>query len=316
VTQSLAILMDPIETINIEKDSSFAMLLEAQQRGWKIHYLIPDSLFALDGKAYAQCANLTVIEDPQCWHQLSASNECTLGDFDVILMRKDPPFDMEFVYISYLLDLAKQHGALIINDPSSLRNFNEKFSIMNFPQCCVPTIVSKNRDIIKTFLAQHKTIVSKPMDAMGGESIFKLEHQDSDSQNLINEATQHGTQTIMCQQFMEEVSAGDKRILLIRGEPIPYALARVPQGDEFRANLNMGGLGHGVELTERDLWICQQIRPTLIDNGIVFAGIDVIGDYLTEINITSPTCIRQLDRLYNLNICAVLFDAIEDMLEA
>lgn len=316
MTQSLAILMDPIEAINIEKDSSFAMLLEAQLRGWEIHYLIPDSLFALYGQAYAQCAHLTVIEDPNCWHQLGPTHQCLLSDFDVILMRKDPPFDMEFIYISYLLELAKHHGTLIINDPSSLRNFNEKFSIMNFPQCCVPTIVSKNRDIIKTFLAQHKTIVSKPMDAMGGESIFKLEHQDSDSQNLINEATQHGTQTIMCQQFIEEVSAGDKRILLIRGEPIPYALARVPQGDEFRANLNMGGLGHGVELTERDLWICQQIRPTLIDNGIVFAGIDVIGDYLTEINITSPTCIRQLDRLYNLNICAVLFDAIEDMLEA
>jgi len=316
VTQSLAILMDPIEAINIEKDSSFAMLLEAQRRGWEIHYLIPDSLFALDGQAYAQCANLTVMEDPNCWHQLSPAYQCILSDFDVILMRKDPPFDMEFIYISYLLDLAKQHGTLVINDPSSLRNFNEKFSIMNFPQCCAPTIVSKNQDIINTFLEQHKTIVSKPMDAMGGESIFKLKHQDTHSQIIIDEATQHGTQTIMCQQFLKEVSAGDKRILLIRGEPIPYALARVPQGDEFRANLNMGGLGHGVELSERDYWICQQIQPTLVDNGIVFAGIDVIGDYLTEINITSPTCIRQLDRLYNLNISAVLFDAIEDMLEA
>lgn len=316
VTQSLAILMDPIEAIKIEKDSSFAMLLEAQRRGWKLHYLTPDSLFALDGIAYARSAELSVMEDSQCWHQLGPTSECALGDFDVILMRKDPPFNMEFVYISYLLDLAKDQGAMVVNDPSSLRNFNEKFSIMNFPQCCAPTIVSKDRNKIRAFLEQHQTIVSKPMDAMGGESIFKLEHHDSNSQTIIDEATEQGTQTIMCQRFLKEISAGDKRILLIRGEPIPYALARVPQGDEFRANLNMGGRGHGVELTDRDRWICAQLKQTLLDNGIIFAGIDVIGDYLTEINITSPTCIRQLDTLYNLNISAVLFDAIEDMLEA
>lgn len=306
--------MDPIEDINPRKDSSLAMLLEAQQRCWDIYYLIPDTLFALDGEAYAEAAQLDVFADDQCWFNTGEIGTHVLADFDVILMRKDPPFNMEFIYSCYMLDLAAAKGTLVVNNPASLRNYNEKFSILNFPQCCAPTLVTKNVATIQSFLEQHKNIVIKPLDAMGGESIFKLCESDPNRHSIIQHMTAKGHSTVMCQRFIPEVTAGDKRILIIQGEPVPYALARIPQADDFRANLAAGGSGISVQLSERDYWICQQLKETLISHGIVFAGIDVIGDYLTEINITSPTCIRELDAINDINISALLFDRIEHLL--
>ena len=315
MTQKLAVLMDPIEAINPAKDSTLAMLLEAQKRNWIIHYLVPGTLFALDGRAYAMAASLNVFDSKQCWFETSAISECALDDFDLILMRKDPPFDMEFIYSCYILDLAVAQGTLVVNSPSALRNFNEKFSIMNFPGCCAPTVVTKNITQIQSFLDQYKHLVIKPLDAMGGESIFKLSFDDPNSYSIIQQMTRKGHSTVMCQRFIPEVTAGDKRILIINGEPIPYALARIPHHDDFRANLAAGGTGKSVQLSERDYWICQQLKDTLIENGIIFAGIDIIGDYLTEINITSPTCIRELDKINALNISALLFDQLEHILE-
>ncbi len=308
--------MDPIEDINPRKDSTLAMLLEAQQRSWDVYYLFPGTLFALDGEAYAKAAHLSVFADEQHWFETGEISTHVLADFDLILMRKDPPFNMEFIYACYMLDLAATKGTLVLNNPASLRNFNEKFSILNFPECCAATLVTQNIATIQSFLDQHKHLVIKPLDAMGGESIFKLSERDPNRNSIIQQMTAKGHNSVMCQRFIPEVTAGDKRILLIHGEPIPYALARIPQGDEFRANLAAGGIGMSVELSERDYWICQQLKDTLISNGIVFAGIDVIGDYLTEINITSPTCIRELDTMNNMNISALLFERIEHLLTA
>lgn len=306
--------MDPIEDINPHKDSTLVMLLEAQQRNWDIHYLIPDTLFASDGLAYAKAANLDVSDNNQRWYQIGEVRTLGLADFDLILMRKDPPFNMEFIYVCYMLGLAAAKGTLVVNNPTSLINFNEKFSILNFPECCAPTLVSKNIATIQSFLEQQNNLVIKPLDAMGGQSIFKLMASDLNRNSIIQQMTANGHTSVMCQRFIPEVTAGDKRILIVHGEPIPYALARIPQDGEFRANLAAGGSSKSVELSERDYWICQQLKDTLVDNGIIFAGIDIIGDYLTEINITSPTCIRELDTINNINISAVLFDRIEHLL--
>ena len=306
--------MDPIESIHTYKDSTFAMLLEAQRRSWSIHYIQPNSLYVLDGRPFAQTAALSVKDQSENWFQHDPFDETDITFFDVILMRKDPPFNMEFIYTTYVLELAQKLGVLVVNDPRALRNMNEKFSIMNFPECCTPTLVTKNREQINRFIDTHNDVVVKPMDAMGGESIFRITPDDKNRNSIIDQVTLKGSKTIMAQRFIPEISEGDKRILLVNGEPIPFALARVPGKGEFRGNLAAGGHGHGVPLSDQDRQICTEIKPTLVENGILFAGIDVIGNYLTEINITSPTCIRELDKQYDLNICASLFDHIENLL--
>lgn len=306
--------MDPIESIHTYKDSTFAMLLEAQRRSWSIHYIRPNSLYVLDGRPFAQTALLSVKDQPENWFQRDNYNEIDITQFDVILMRKDPPFNMEYIYLTYALELAQKSGTCVVNDPAALRNMNEKFSILNFPQCCTPTLVTKDRAQIANFISSHKDVVVKPIDAMGGESIFRITPNDSNHNSIIDEITQKGTKTIMAQRFIPDIIQGDKRILLVNGEPIPYALARIPAQGEFRGNLAAGGQGHGVPLSEQDRWICTEIKTTLVENGILFAGIDVIGSYLTEINITSPTCIRELDAQYDLNISGILFDHIENKL--
>ncbi len=315
MTVTIAVIMDPIESILTYKDSTFAMLLEAQRRTWSIHYICPHSIFVLDGRPFAQTALLSVTDSTENWFQLGAYDENDITQFDVILMRKDPPFDMEYIYITYALELAQNHGVCVINDPRALRNMNEKFSITNFPQCCTPTLISKDREQIKHFIDDHEDVVVKPMDSMGGESIFRITPGDNNRNSIIDQITLKGNKTIMAQRFIPDITHGDKRILLVNGEPVPYALARVPAKGEFRGNLAAGGQGHGVPLSDQDRRICTEIKTSLTENGILFAGIDVIGDYLTEINITSPTCIRELDAQYNLNICASLFDHIELMLD-
>ena len=311
----IAVIMDPIESIHTYKDSTFAMLLEAQRRSWSIHYIRPNSLYVLDGRPFAQAASLSVQDMSQNWYQLEDYSDIELSEFSVILMRKDPPFDMEYIYTTYVLELAQNTGTCVVNNPVSLRNMNEKFSIVNFPNCCTPTLVTRDRDRINYFINEHNDVVVKPMDAMGGESIFRISPSDSNKNSIIDQITDKGATTIMVQRFIPEISQGDKRILMVNGEPIDYALARVPASGEFRGNLAAGGSGHGVPLSDKDRQICTEIKTTLVDNGILFAGIDVIGSYLTEINITSPTCIRELDAQYDLNISGVLFDHIETLLD-
>ena len=302
--------MDPIEHIKTYKDSSFAMLLAAQQRGWPLFYMLPRDIYADADAARADCQRLTVEDNPEHWFELGARETIDLASLDVILMRKDPPFDMEYINTTYLLDLAERAGCLVVNRPNSLRDANEKMFISRFPQCCTPMLVSRNPGRLRSFIEQHQDVILKPLDGMGGMSIFRVSPGDPNLSVILETISQHGTKTIMAQCFIPEISAGDKRILLVDGEAVPYALARIPAQGETRGNLAAGGRAVGRELSERDHWICRQISPVLKQMGILFAGIDVIGDYLTEINITSPTCIRELDRLYDLDIASQLMDAI------
>lgn len=311
----LAVVMDPIESILPHKDSTFAMLLEAQHRQWNINYLRPGSLNVADAKPFADSATLSLRDQTDDWYTHGRFTPRNLAEFDVILMRKDPPFNMEYIYATYILELAQQAGALVVNPPAALRNFNEKFSITRFPHCCAPTLISREREKINSFAEQHGEIVVKPLDAMGGESVFRITLNDTNRASIIEQISQKGQRTVMAQKFIAEICHGDKRILLVNAEPVACALARIPSEGEFRGNLATGGIGQGVPLSEQDRQICMQIKPLLAENGILFAGIDVIGEYLTEINITSPTCIRELDLQCGLNICAILFDHIETLLD-
>ena len=307
---SLGVVMDPIATINFAKDSTFAMLLEAQTRGWSLKYMEQSGLYVNEGCAWGHMHTLHVMNNRRQWYSLDEGTDTPLKELDVIFMRKDPPFDMEYIYSTYILELASCEGVLVVNDPTSLRNINEKFYTTHFPQCCPPTLVTRSKSRLKTFLTSVGDVVVKPLDAMGGESIFRIRQNDPNTNVILETITRHETRTALAQQFIPEYIHGDKRILLIDGNPIPYALARIPAEGEARANLAVGGMGKGVKLRERDLWICQQVGPVLSNNGILFAGIDVIGDFLTEINITSPTCIRELDSIYNLNISRQLMDVV------
>ncbi len=307
--------MDPIGSINYKKDSTLAMLLAAHRRGWELYYMLQEDLFLDAGTAMARMQRLTVKADPSDWYALHSTENRKLHELDVILMRKDPPFDMDYIFSTYLLELAEAAGTMVVNKPQSLRDANEKLFTAWFPQCTPPTLVSARAEKIRDFLQQHGDIILKPLDSMGGASIFRLKPDDANLGVIIETMTHHGTRQIMAQRFIPEISAGDKRILLINGEPIPYALARIPAKGETRANLAVGGRGVGVPLTERDYWICQQVAPVLQAKGLVFVGLDVIGDYLTEINVTSPTCIRELDEQYNLDIGAQLMTFIASNLQ-
>jgi len=311
---TLGVVMDPIHSINIKKDSTFAMLLEAQARGWNIQYMEMKDLRIIGGECHAEMRGLRVQDEVQQWFELGNSATYPLHSLDIILMRKDPPIDMEYIFATHMLELAERKGTLIINKPQSLRDANEKLFTAWFPQCTVDTIVTRSQPQLLAFLAQQHDIILKPLDSMGGASIFRVREGDPNTNVIIETLTHQQQRYIMAQRFIPDISAGDKRILLIDGEPVPYALARVPPEGETRGNLAVGGKGVGVALTERDYWICEQVAPILQQKGLLFVGIDVIGDYLTEINVTSPTCIRELDKLYGLNISATLFDAVEKKL--
>ena len=307
----IGIVMDPIETIAPKKDSSLAMLLEADRRDAEIHYFQQADLKLVDGVAIGCSKQLVVRDDPDRWFELGAVREIELGDLDAILMRKDPPFDMEYVYTTYILGRAEEAGALIVNRPRALRDMNEKAYTAWFPECAPVTLITRSMHEMKAFLAEHGKIVVKPLDGMGGKSIFVVAAGDNNANVIFETLTEYGTRFAMAQVFIPEISDGDKRILLIDGKPIPHALARIPSADDNRGNLVMGAAGEGRDLSERDRWICDRVGPVLEESGVIFAGIDVIGDYLTEINVTSPTGIRELDRIYDLNIAGTLFDAIE-----
>lgn len=310
----LGVVMDSIASINIKKDSTFAMLLAAQARGWSMSYMELNDLSVTDGQPSATARKVTVTDNPEKWFSLGDVEKLALGDLDVILMRKDPPFNMEYIYATYILELAERQGTLVVNKPQTLRDANEKFSTSWFPQCTAPTLVSRSRNQFINFLEEHKDLILKPLDGMGGASIFRVKEGDVNTNVVIETLTQQETRFAMAQRFIPEIDQGDKRILLVDGEPVPYALARVPAAGESRGNLAAGGTGVGVPLTERDYWICKEVSATLVEKGLMFVGLDVIGDYLTEINITSPTCIRELDKLYDLDISGQLMDAIEKKL--
>jgi len=306
--------MDPIESINIAKDSSFAMLLEAQQRGYTLYYMEMADLELHDGKAMARMQAIRVEDNADCWFELGEAISKPLAELDAVLMRKDPPFDVEYIYATYLLEAAEREDTLIVNKPASIRNANEKIFATEFADCVAPSLVTRRAESLRDFLTTHGDIILKPLGEMGGASIFRVKTDDPNISVIIENLTQHGASYIMAQRFIPEISAGDKRILLIDGEPVPYALARIPAKGETRGNLAAGGRGEGVPLSERDMEICRHVGPVLKEMGLIFVGIDVIGDYLTEINSTSPTCIKELDTQFNLNISAQLMNAIEKKL--
>ncbi|MET0072382.1 MAG: glutathione synthase [Candidatus Thiodiazotropha sp.] len=316
MTIQLGVVMDPIGSIKIHKDSTFAMLLAAQARGWRIHYMEQRDLSLQQGICWGRTREIKVRDDKSQWFEFGDQHRLPLHQLDCVLMRKDPPFDMEYIYTTYLLEQAETEGCLVVNRPNSLRDANEKLFTSHFPQCAPPTLVTRNGDEIRAFHRQHGDVILKPLGGMGGESVFRIAENDPNLGVIIETLTLHGSRYAMAQRYIPEISEGDKRILMIDGEPIPYALARIPTQGETRGNLAAGGRGEGVPLNERDRWIAGEVGPALKSRGILFAGLDVIGDYLTEINVTSPTCIRELDGLYGLDIAGDLMDAISAKLRA
>ena len=311
----VVVVMDPIGSIKIAKDTTFAMLLEAQRRGHRLHYVRPGGLSLRDGKAVAQAAPLVVKDDKNGWFTLGETAPLAFGPGQVVLMRKDPPFDDQFLYDTHILSIAQGAGALVVNDPQGLRDYNEKLAALLFPQCCPPTLVSRDAAELKAFVAEHGEAVLKPLDGMGGRSIFRAHAGDSNLNVILETLVGDGNLTL-AQRFIPGIKEGDKRVLLVDGVPVDYVLARIPQGDEFRGNLAAGGRGEGRPISERDRWIAAQVAPEMKRRGMLFVGLDVIGDYLTEVNVTSPTCVRELDAQFGLNIAGMLFDAIEKRLQA
>jgi glutathione synthase len=307
----VGILMDPISEIHVEKDTNFALLLEAQSRGHDIFYMESQDIWLQDGICWGRMDALSVKDDLDDWYAFHDEVIQPLVDLDVLLMRKDPPFDIDYVYLTYLLEQAEAQGLWVLNQPASLRDANEKLFTAWFPQCCPKTLVTSIPDLLKDFVCTQGPTVIKPLGGMGGKSVFAVHEDDPNLNVIIETMTRNGQEKVMAQQFIPEITDGDKRILLIHGEPVPYALARIPAEDDFRGNLASGARYEGRELSERDYWICEQVGPTLQEKGLDFVGLDVIGDYLTEINVTSPTCVRGLDALFDLNISADLFDFIE-----
>ncbi|MEO5811814.1 MAG: glutathione synthase [Rhodanobacter sp.] len=313
---SVAVLMDPIGSIKLAKDTTFAMLLEAQGRGHTLFYMEQQDLALRDGMAWARLTPLAVKDDAQHWYTLGQPRWRDLREMDVVLLRKDPPVDVQFIHDTLVLEVAQRGGVMMVNDPRALRDCNEKLFALQFPQCIVPTLVSRDASELRRFAAEHGEIVLKPLDGMGGRGIFRVSHGDNNLNSMLEtllggDGHGIGAQLTMAQKYIPQISAGDKRILVVDGEPVPWALARIPQGNEFRGNLAAGGRGEGVPLSARDRWIVEQVAPELRRRGLLFVGLDVIGDYLTEINVTSPTCVRELDTQFDLNISAQLFDVIE-----
>lgn len=302
MTVKIGVVMDPIENITPQKDTTLAILLAAQARDCELFYMTPHDLLLQAGTAYAQMTTLTVEDNPHQWYTYGEQRFRPLHHCDILLMRKDPPYNQEYIFITQLLDYAARQGSWVVNDPQMLRDANEKLFACQFPQCCPETLVTRNKDAFLDFLNQQEKIVCKPLTGMGGQSIFVLQKHDPNAVVVYENLTRYGQQYFLCQRYIQEATQGDKRILLIDGKPVPNALARVPQGLDFRGNLAAGAIGEGRDLTDRDHWICQQLGPTLQKQGLAFVGIDVIGDYLTEINITSPTGVRELDKAFEIDI--------------
>ena len=312
---SVGFVLDPVSKLNTKKDSSLAMILAAQARDWRVYYIEQLAMSLCEDKIIASAQTLEVNLDQESWYALGESEDKDLAELDVIFMRKDPPFDINYIYSTYFLERLEQQGVLIVNKPGSLRDCNEKLFATNFPQCCPPLIVSADQTRLKEFHQQYHDVIYKPLDGMGGSSIFRARPQEHNLSVILETLTVHGTQPIMAQRYLPEILSGDKRILLIDGEPVPFCLARVPAQGETRGNLAAGGRGLVQELTARDRWIVEQVADDLRERGLIFVGLDVIGDYLTEINVTSPTCIREIDREAGTDIGGLLMDAVAKLLE-
>ncbi|HYE37693.1 glutathione synthase [Methylocaldum sp.] len=309
----LGIVMDPIGKIKIHKDTSFAMLLEAQTRGYELFYMELNDLYLRDGRTYARMRRLSVERNELSWFSFLGETDAPLDSMDVVLMRKDPPFDQEYIYATYLLECAENQGLYVVNKPRSLRDANEKLFTAWFPQCCPPTLVAREGHKIREFLHEQGEIILKPLDGMGGASIFRVAEKDPNLSVILETMTRHNSRFVMAQRYLPEIVDGDKRILVVNGVAVPYALARIPAQGESRGNLAAGGRAEGRELTPRDHWIVDQVGPTLRERGLIFTGLDVIGNYLTEVNVTSPTCVQELDTLFGLNISALLMNHIESV---
>jgi glutathione synthase len=311
MTATVAVLMDPIAAIHVEKDSTLALMLEAQRRGYRLLYMNQGDLALRDAEPFARVADLQVRDDADDWFTLGHPRWIDLREVDLVFARKDPPFDSQFLYDTMVLELAQRAGVRVINDPRGLRDANEKLFSLHFPQCIPPTIIARDAAEIRRFVADHGDVVLKPLDGMGGRSIFRSGRGDPNLNVIIETLTAEGRNFTVAQRYIPEIRDGDKRILMIDGEPVPYVLARMPQGDDFRGNLARGGKGVGRPLSEGDRRIAEQVGPELRRRGMRFVGLDAIGDYLTEVNVTSPTCIRELDAQFGLNIAGMLFDALE-----
>lgn len=316
MTLRVAVLMDPISKIKTYKDSSFAMLLEAQRRGHELWYFEQGDLALRDGQCLGRVRPLVVRDQSSDWHTLGQPEWQPLGAMDIVLMRKDPPFDAQYLYDTMLLEQAERAGALVVNRPASLRDANEKLFTAWFPDCCPPTIVARDTDLLRSFVSEHGDCVAKVLDAMGGASVFRVAPQDPNLGVILETLTQEGRHAAMVQRYLPAIKDGDKRILVIDGEPVAYALARIPKAGEFRGNLARGGTGRGQPLSTTDRAIAERVGPELRRRGLWFVGLDVIGDRLTEINVTSPTCIRELDAGFGLNIAGQLFDRLEPLAQA
>ncbi len=308
----LGVIMDPLDQIKPAKDSTLAMMLAAQKRGWTLFYLTQADLMIRQGEAWGVMRPVTVRDDVRDWYTLGDPVRAPLSTLDVILMRKDPPVDDQYIYTTQILDLAERDGVCVVNRPQALRDCNEKLFATHFAELCPPLLVSRNEAELRAFHAAHGDVICKPLDGMGGASIFRVGPGGENLGVILETLTAHGQRQMMMQAFIPEIREGDKRILMIRGEPVPYALARLPAKGEHRGNLAAGGRGEGRPLSERDREIAARVGPELVRRGILFAGLDVIGDWLTEVNVTSPTCIRELDAAFGLDIAGQLMDEIEN----
>jgi glutathione synthase len=312
----LGVVMDPVQEIKPAKDTTLALMLAAQARGWTLMYYELGDIWLLDGVAMGRRRSIVVRDDATLWFELGEAELAPLADLDALLMRKDPPFDLEYVTATYVLERAQQGGLLVVNEPRSLRDCNEKVFISWFAQCCAPTLITRDAQRLRAFHAEHEDIVLKPLDGMGGTGVFRVDRGGLNLGAIIETLTAHGHRTIMAQRYLPQITDGDKRILMVDGEPVPYCLARIPQAGETRGNLAAGGRGEARPLSDRDRWIAAQVGPELRRRGLLFVGLDVIGDYLTEINVTSPTCAREIDRAYGTDIGGMAIEAIERRLAA
>lgn len=314
MTIKLGIVMDPIANVNTKKDSTYAMMVAAKARGWTLFIMEQKDLSLLQGEAFGAMSECNLTGDHDDWYKLSNPTNQPLANLDVLLMRKDPPVDSEFIYATYILERAETQGVLVVNKPQSLRDCNEKVFATAFPQCCPPVIISRDVKTLKHFVDEHQHVIFKPLDGMGGTSIFNVKAGDPNIGVILETLNQFGENHVMAQRYIPEISAGDKRILIIDGKPIDYALARIPSKGDHRGNLAAGGRGEALPLSDRDRWIVSQIADELVKRGLLFVGIDVIGDYLTEINVTSPTCIQEIDQAYDLDIAGELMQLIANKL--
>ena len=308
----LGVVMDPIETINFKKDSTLAMMIEAQRKGHEIIYITPDSLFINSGISYASSNKMEVRNDPSDWFTKEEETIIELSELDSILMRQDPPFNSGYIYNTYVLEMAARQGVNIFNNPRSLRDCNEKVYATEFPQCCTKHLVTSRKDFLTDFVLENKDTVIKPLDGMGGASIFRVKANDPNLNVILETITDHFTEKVMIQEFIPEITEGDKRILIVDGKPMSASIARVPAEGELRGNLAAGASAVAKSLSDRDLWICEEVGPSLVEKGLLLVGLDIIGDYLTEINVTSPTCFKEYKDLCDIDVAEIFIKSVEE----